>query len=183
LASKRQIITIAFIAGLVLVSLLWKLVPDQTADHAVATSPPPPTVSPAAAPAPAAAEKPAAPAPKEPLAPLVPGSSLTDQRFAAMSAKIVVAALGLKRDKDWEVNVLAYMAKVLDAENVTETEFREYAEALGKYPDRARAVVENITDKAEKKLGYRVSMENLPMFKVDKLKVQEIDKKLQKKLR
>jgi hypothetical protein len=192
LARKQQnIIIIALVAVLIIAGLIWLLAARQATGPSIATSTQPPSASPAPVPAPAlapvagkaTAEKPAAPAPKEPLAPLLPGSPLTDQRFAAMSAKIVVVALGLKRDPDWEVNVLAYMSKVLDAEKISETEYRQYAEALNRYPDRARAVVENIIDKAEKKLGYRISMEDLPMFKVDPQKVEQIDKKLQKKLR
>ncbi|MHB8994326.1 MAG: hypothetical protein ACYC63_03640 [Armatimonadota bacterium] len=196
MARKQQnIIIIALAAVLLIVGLIWLMSAREPAAPSIATTTKPPSAAtapvPTVAPAPVAGEhvagkpasqKPAAPAPKQPLAPLLPGSSLTDQRFAAMSAKIVVAALGLKQDQDWEVNVLAYMSKVLDAEKVSETEYRQYAEALNKYPDRARAVAENIIVKAEKKLGYRVSMDNLPMFKVDKQKVEQIDKKLQKKL-
>ena len=183
---QRNIILIALAAVLIIGGLIWARSSRQPVSPSIAASSDTPSSAPApvTAPAPApAAEKAAPPAAKEPLAPLVPGSSLTDQRFAAISAKIVVAALGLKRDKDWEVNVLAYMARALETEKVTETEYRQYAEALSKYPDRGRAVAENIIDKAEKKLGYRVSMENLPMFKVDEQKVEQIDKKLQKKLR
>lgn len=188
MARKQQnIIILALAAVLLIAGLIWLMSARQPAAPSIATTTQPPSAATAAAPVPApgepASEKPAAPAPKEPLAPLLPGSSLTDQRFATMSAKIVVAALGLKQDQDWEVNVLAYMSKVLDAEKVSETEYRQYAEALNDYPDRARAVAENIIVKAEKKLGYRISMDSLPMFKVDKQKVEQIDKKLQKKLR
>lgn len=182
---QRNIILIALAAVLIIGGLIWARSSRQPVAPSIAASSDTPSAVPApvTAPVPAPTAKTSAEsAPKEPLAPLVPGSSLTDQRFAAMSAKIVVAALGLKRDENWEVNVLAYMAKVLEAEKVTETEYRQYAEALSKYPDRGRAVAENIIDKAEKKLGYRVSMENLPMFKVDQQKVEQIDKKLQKKL-
>ena len=117
----------------------------------------------------------------EPLPKLVPGNPLTDERFAEMSAKIVIAALGLKKDKDWEVNVAAYMAKVLDQEGITEAQYRQYAEALNKNPDRGRAVADNTIRLAEKKLHYKITMDKLPMFKIDDQKRQRIEKRLNPK--
>ena len=127
--------------------------------------------------------KPAAKKPAEALPPLIPGSPLTDEKFAAISAKIVIAAIGLKKDKHWEINTLLYMSKVLDQAGVNEKDFKDYAQALGRNPDRGRAVAQNIVNKAEKKLGYRISMDKLPMFKFDSARVKKIEKELQKKLK
>lgn len=118
----------------------------------------------------------------EPLPALIPGGPLTDERFAAISARIVIAAIGLQKGKDWEVNTMAYMAQVFDQEKITEKDYRDYAEALNKQPDRARAVAESIMDKAEKKLGYRVTMKTLPVFKVDEQAVKDLERKVDAKV-
>ena len=127
------------------------------------------------------AKKPAAPA--EALPPLLPGNPLTDEKFAAISAKIVIVAMGLKQDKNWEINTLLYMSKALDEAWVDEKQFKDYAEALHRNPDRGRAVAESIVSKAEKKLGYRMSMDKMPLFNLSPERVRKIDKELQKKLK
>jgi hypothetical protein len=140
-------------------------------------------------PAPAAAKPIETPAPPEvvvkpktdgnkPLPELVPGSPLDDDQFAQVSAQIVIGAMGLKRDADWETNVLLYMQQTLKKSGVSVEQYSEYASALHGQPDRARAVAENIMMRVEKKVGYRVSMDKLPMFKFDDKTIKQLEKKL-----
>lgn len=146
-----------------------------------------PPVAPASVPAapvvgPVSPAQPAASAPQkphEPLPTLLPGNPLTDEKFAQISSQIVIAAVGLKKDQNWDVKVLAYMQKALKEGGVTEEQFRQYAEALSRNPDRARAVGDNIVRKAEKKLGRHVDLKALPMFNFDQQKVEKLQKKLQ----
>ena len=150
--------------------------PGQANPSPVTATAPPAKANAAAPPAEPAATAPVKP--QEPLPPLVPGNPLTDERFAQMSSKIVIAALGLKQDADWEVNVVAYMAKVLKQEGITEEQYRQYAEALNENADRGRAVAENIVRKTEKKLGHNINMDKLPMLKFDKQNIQKLEKRL-----
>lgn len=129
--------------------------------------------------APAAPVKaPAEPARKQVLPELVPGGPLDDDKFAQLSADIVIGAVGIKQDSQWELNVAAFMAKVLEKGEITADEYNAYAKALYDYPDRARAVAENIMMRVEKKLGYRLKIEKLPMFKFDPKTVEQMEKKL-----
>lgn len=156
----------------------------RSAEPSYATQPPVPEglAAPAATPAPAQLEpqktgdKPQRlKTAEESLPPLIPGNPLTDPKFTDMSAKIVVAAVGLKQGKDYELNLLAYMQKVLEESNITEEQYTEYAEALHKNPDRGRAVAEAVINKVEKKIGYRITVEKLPMFKMDPAQVKKIE--------
>ena len=185
----KQVWVIALVVVIVVAgaaAVVWEHLQRQPAPLTpavgLATGGPAPSATPT--PGPAALPKPAGGKPAaEPLPPLIPGSPLTDEKFAAISAKIVIAAMGLKQDKNWEVNTLLYMSKVLDEAGIDESQFRDYAQALGRYPDRARAVAANIVGKAEKKLGYRISMDKMPMFNLSPERVKKIDKELQKKLK
>ncbi|MEN6641339.1 MAG: hypothetical protein ABFE08_02720 [Armatimonadia bacterium] len=137
---------------------------------------PAPTPAPAQAEAEKAGNKPHRPkTAEESLPPLLPGNPLTDPKFTDISAKIVVAAIGLKQGKDYELNLLAYMEKALNEAKITEEQYTAYAEALRKNQDRGRAVAEAIINKVEKKIGYRVTVEKLPMFKMDPEQVKKIE--------
>ncbi len=114
----------------------------------------------------------------KPLPDLVPGNPLDDDRFAQLSAQVVIAAVGLKRDANWETNVLLYMQKTLQKSGVSIEQYNEYARALQGQPDRARAVAENIMMRVEKKLGYRVTMDKLPMFKFDEKTIKQLERKM-----
>jgi len=72
------------------------------------------------------------------------------------------------------------MQKTLDKAGLSVEEYNKYARALYDNPDRGRAVAENIMMRVEKKIGYRVSMDKLPMFKFDEKTVKELQKKLEK---
>ena len=184
MAGKRSLaVVVAVVIILALGAfMLWHHAQKASAPAVAVATPPAPSAT-ATAPAPETTPKAPPAAPAEPLPPLIPGSPLTDEKFAAVSAKIVTVAVGLKQDKDWEVNTMVYMSKVLDQAGITEKDFTDYAQALNRYPDRARAVAENIVSKAEKKLGYRITMDKMPMFKVSPERVRKIDKELQKKLK
>jgi hypothetical protein len=56
----------------------------------------------------------------------------------------------------------------------------EYAQALYDYPDRARAVGENIQQRVEKKLGTRVDIKTLPIFKSDPAEIKRLQEKLKR---
>ena len=122
--------------------------------------------------------RPGSPADAPPLPPLVQGNPLTDEHFAGMSAKIVLAALGLKKDNDYNVKLLEYMNKVLEQEKITPAQYEEYAEALHRNRERGQAVAENIVRRVEKKLGHRMDLKVLPMLKFDEAEVKKIEKKL-----
>lgn len=182
MARTKQRLIIAVLAILIIAQLGFML---QRRNIGRNMPPPPPVAAPVPPTPPAAGAKPPAQTvagapqkPQGPLPTLVPGNTLTDEKFAQTSAKIVAAVLGLKKDQDWEVNVVACMAKVLKEDGVSEDQYRQYAEALNKNPDRGRAVAENIIRKAEKKLGYRIDMKNLPMFKFDQQKIDQINRRL-----
>lgn len=181
MARKQFLISAVIVAVVAVASLcLWRArhqSPPPPVQIAVPVMPP---ASSSAAQSPAGASN--RPETKQPLPPLIHGNPLTDERFASISAKIVIAALGLKRDKDWEVNTLLYMAKVLDAEGLSESDFTDYAQALNRNPDRGRAVAQRIMDKVEKKVGYRVTMETLPAFKINRERMRKVEKQLQEKL-
>lgn len=131
----------------------------------------------------------AAAAPEEKRAPqkavslpeLVPGSSLNDELFAQISAEIVIAAVGLKQDQDWTLNVMAYMEKALKRHGISVEDYTAYARALYQYPDRGRAVAENIMQRVEKKLGYKVKVEALPLYKWDEQTINQLRRKLQER--
>ena len=106
---------------------------------------------------------------RQPLPELVPGSPLTDQRFADISAKIMVAILGIKRDGNWRANVARSMDKILGEEDLAENDFEAYALALNKNPDRKRAVADNIVDLAQKKLGRHFTPEEAALLKLDQV--------------
>jgi hypothetical protein len=127
-----------------------------------------------------AAAGPAGKKPASPLPVLVAGSPFDDDSFAQVSAEVVIAALGLKQDKDWQANVLAYMGQVLDKRGLTVEQYNSYAKALYDNPDRGRAVAENIQQRVAKKLGHRADLKALPMFKFDKSAVNDLQKKLEK---
>jgi hypothetical protein len=137
-----------------------------------AGAPTPPATE--AAKAPVTPSKPS-PEPKAPLPPLIAGNPLTDDRFAAISCSIVIAALGLKQDAEWEANVMAYMARELKKAEITPTQYNDYALALHQNPERGGAVGENIMRRVEKKIGHRVTMEALPMFKFDQETIKKME--------
>lgn len=159
--------------------------PAPSAPGAVVAPPQPVSATPvapvpASPPAPAPAAKTGAKSrPASPLPPLVAGNPFTDDEFAQVSAQIVIASYGLKRDAKWQMLVLAYMDQALKKHGYTAEQYKEYAEALYRNPDRGRAVGENIMLRVEKKLGVRVDMKALPFLKYD----QETIRKLEKKLR
>lgn len=174
------------VAALAVVTVGWAVwhFCGRSGEPSYATQPPVPEgiEAPAAAPAPVPLEpqktgdKPQRPkTAEESLPPLIPGNPLTDPKFTDMSAKIVIAAVGLKQGKDYELNLLAYMQKVLEESNITEQQYTEYAEALHKNPDRGRAVAEAVINKVEKRIGYRITVEKLPMFKMDPAQVKKIE--------
>jgi len=146
--------------------------PDVAAPPA---SDPAGSAKPAAAPGAKAANK-----KKQPLPELVPGSPLTDDIFAQISAEIVIGAMGLKHDAQWQANVLAFMAKVLGKHKMSIEDYNAYAKALYDQPDRARAVAENIVTRVEKQVGYRISMDKLPMFKFDQKTIKEMQRRLER---
>jgi len=121
--------------------------------------------------APASADKPSP-------APLVAGNPLTDDRFAEISTGIVIAAIGLKQNADWAANVEAYMAQQLDKAGVTQAQYNEYAQALHEHPERGQAVAENIMRRVQKKVGYHIGIEKLPMFKFDERAIKAMQEKL-----
>jgi hypothetical protein len=129
-------------------------------------------------PAPSGAASKPAPDAGEALPPLIPGSPLTDNRFAAISARIVIASVGLKQDSNWEMLVTEYMAQELAKEKLTSDQYNAYAQALYANPDRARAVGENIMRRVEQKLGTRVDAKALPMFGVDPEEIEKLKQKL-----
>ncbi len=110
---------------------------------------------------------------------LVPGSPLDDDKFAQLSAEIVIAAIGLKKDGQWENNLLLYMQKTVDKHGVTIEQYNTYARALYDHPDRGRAVAENIMTRVEKKIGTRVSLDKLPMFRFDEKTIKQLQKRLE----
>lgn len=110
---------------------------------------------------------------------LVPGSPLDDDKFAQISAEIVIAAMGLKKDKQWESNLLLYMQKTVDKHGVTIEQYNTYARALYDHPDRGRAVAENIMTRVERKIGTRVSLDKLPMFRFDEKTIKQLQKRLE----
>jgi hypothetical protein len=116
-------------------------------------------------------QQPSARAP-ESLPALAPGSPLTDQRFADISAQIMVAILGIKRDANWQTNVAASMAKILKDENVAENDLKDYGLALNKNPDRKRAVADNIVNLAQKKLGRRFTPEEAALLKLEQAQMK-----------
>jgi hypothetical protein len=126
----------------------------------------------------AAGNSAAPPARPGPLPALIPGSPLNDEKFAQLSALVVIAAMGLKQDKDWETNVAAYMQQELKKQGISIEDYTAYAKALYDKPDRGRAVAENIQMRAQKKLGYRVSLNKLPMFKFDQGTLNKMQQKL-----
>lgn len=182
---RRVTFTLALLLALIAVAVaaivIVRLQVARSGEHAG-----PGASAPAAAPAksadPAKPSKPTLPKPEskggKPLPDLVPGSPLDDDRFAQLSAQVVIAAVGLKRDANWETNVLLYMQKTLGKSGVTIEQYTEYAQALQKRPDRNRAVAENIMMRVEKKLGYRVTMDKLPMFKFDEKTIKQLEKKM-----
>lgn len=115
-----------------------------------------------------------------PLPPLVPGNPLTDDRFSDISARLVIASVGLKKQQDWQNLVIDFLEKELAKEKLTEEQFSEYAEALYDNPDRARAVGENIVRRVEKKLGVRMDMKTLPLYGLDPKEVERLKAKLSK---
>jgi hypothetical protein len=178
--TRRQL---CFVAALMLAVVAIALAGVAIVRHRDAPSALPEVSAPAAA-EPTTQDKPSGTKPKSRRAAavpeLVPGSKLDDDHFAQISAEVVIAAMGLKRDKDWETNVLLYMQKTLDKAGLSVEEYNKYARALYDNPDRGRAVAENIMMRVEKKIGYRVSMDKLPMFKFDEKTVKELQKKLEK---
>lgn len=138
-------------------------------------APPDPT---AAKPAPPAEGQSGTRSPKPVMPPLVPGNPLDDERFAAISARIVVASVGLQHEKDWETLVLDYMAQELAKEKISPDQYNEYAEALYANPDRGRAMAENIMRRVEKKLGTRVDLKVLPKFGLDPADLEKLQQRL-----
>lgn len=116
-----------------------------------------------------------------PLPELVPGNPLNDELFAQISAEIVIAAVGLKQDQNWTLNVMAYMEKALKRHGISVEDYTAYAHALYQYPDRGRAVAENIMQRVEKKLGYKVKVEALPLYKWDEQTINQLRRKLQER--
>lgn len=177
-ACRRQpllvpLIIVGVIVAIVVVVAFMRLssprvIPEEAAPP-VSEAPATPTV-PVKAPAPSGK--------KQVLPELVPGSPLDDDKFAQLSADIVIGAVGIKQDSQWELNVAAFMAKVLEKSGITPDDYNAYAKALYEYPDRARAVAENIMMRVEKRLGYRLKIEKLPMFKLDPQTVKQMEKKL-----
>ena len=185
----RLWIIVAVLAVVTLGLALWHF-HGRNGEPPYAAQPPVPEglVAPTATPAPGQSEpqkagtKPHRPkTAEESLPPLIPGNPLTDPKFTDMSARIVIAAVGLKQGKDYELNLLAYMQKVLEEANITEEQYTEYAEALRQNQDRGRAVAEAIINKVEKKIGYRVTVEKLPMFKMDPEQVKKIEGDVRRK--
>ena len=76
--------------------------------------------------------------------------------------------------------VLEYMDQTLQKEGVTPDQFKEYAEALYRNPDRGRAVAENIMMRVHKKLGTRVDMKTLPFMKFDEATIRKLEEKLKR---
>jgi hypothetical protein len=141
----------------------------------------PPAEAAAAAPGSASAPSPGPDQPAarpQPLPPLVRGNPLTDDHFAHLSSKIVIAAVGFQGQADWEVKVVEYMDKVLTVEGVTPEQYEEYAQALTRNVERGAAVAENILRRVEAKLGTRMEVEALPMFKFDESTRRSIEQKL-----
>lgn len=185
---SRALIIVAAVVVFALIAVAWPLLtpankpvapmggpltPPQPVD---VTGPVAPTTPGEAAKPPVAVSSPKAP--EEAAPPLVPGSPLTDDRFADISARIVIASVGLKKQANWDFLVLEYMNKTLAKEKVSPTQYKEYAEALYRNPDRGRAVGENIMRRVEKKLGTRVDMKALPFFKFDQKDVKALERKL-----
>ena len=121
----------------------------------------------------------APPAAKAKTPPLIPGNPFTDERFAAISCQIVIAAIGLKHSPDWEANVVAYMDQELEKAGFTPAQYNAYALALHQHPDRAKAVADDIMRRVEKKIGYHVSMDTLPVFKFDPEALKKVQQKLE----
>lgn len=139
----------------------------------------PPATQTPTTPPPVAAEMPLASPPRsQPLPQLVPGNPLTDDHFAHLSSKIIIAAVGFKGQPEWEVKVIEYMDKVLSSEKITAEQYEEYAQALTRNVERGAAVAENTLRRVEKKLGTRMEVEALPMFKFDENTRRSIEKKL-----
>ncbi len=197
LSRKRLVYGLAFacvtlIAGGLLLAQ-WRI-SSQPAAKEIAPVPvgaseapaPAPTASSAAslpqkASSPATPEEKRAPQKAAPLPELVPGSPLNDELFAQISAEIVIAAVGLKQDQDWTLNVMAYMEKALKRHGISVEDYTAYARALYQYPDRGRAVAENIMQRVEKKLGYKVKVEALPLYKWDEQTINQLRRKLQER--
>lgn len=139
---------------------------------------PPATRTPATSPPVAAKTSPASPPKSQPLPQLVPGNPLTDDHFAHLSSKIIIAAVGFKGQPEWEVIVIEYMNKVLTIEGITAEQYEEYAQALTRNVERGAAVAENTLRRVEKKLGTRMEVEALPMFKFDESTRRSIEQKL-----
>lgn len=187
----RQWVIIAVLTVVILGALVWLLSRQEaTTPYAVQ----PQREGAVGGPAPMPARPPVEAAPKktlqqpkrpktaeESLPVLVPGNPLTDPKFTDMSAQIVIAALGLKQDADYEANLVAYMEKVLTEANISEEQYTEYAQALHNVPDRGRAVAEGIIMKVERKVGYQISVEKLPMFKMDPEQVKKLEGSLKRK--
>jgi hypothetical protein len=108
---------------------------------------------------------------------------LDDHHFAALSAKIVIAATALKQDENWSFEVLQYMEKVLRADDVTPEEYKAYAEKLHQDPQRAKVVADDIMGRVERVTGYRVDLKTLPMFKFDASEVKRLDKRLREEVK
>jgi hypothetical protein len=185
---SRPLIIVAAVVVIALIAVAWPLLSP-------ANKPVTPTGQPLLPPEPVDVTGPVAPtapgeAAKPPVAvnsaktreaaapPLVPGSPLNDDRFADISARIVIASVGLKKQANWDFLVLEYMNKTLGQEKVSPEQYKEYAEALYRNPDRGRAVGENIMRRVEKKLGTRVDMKALPFFKFDQKDVKALERKL-----
>lgn len=181
LPPRRPVLTLALaltVAAAVIASvvILKTHAPRPGAPAAQTTAP----ASSTAAPAKGDPAKPSKPGgkPAGALPALVAGSPLNDESFTQVSAEIVIGALGLKQNAQWQENVLAYMAKVLAKHKLSVQDYNDYARALYDHPDRARAVAENIRARVEKKVGYRIAMDKLPMFKFDEKAIKQMEKRL-----
>ena len=154
--------------------------PHRTDTNSVASMPGAPASQVAPAPSPPAASPETTKKDRKHSVPeLVPGSPLDDDKFAQISAEIVIAAMGLKKDKQWENNLLLYMQKVVSKHGLTVEQYNTYARALYDHPDRGRAVAENIMTRVEKKIGTRVSLDKLPLFRFDEKTIKQLQKRLE----
>ncbi len=113
-----------------------------------------------------------------PLPPLIADSPLDDARFTAISAELVVAAMGFPEDDEWDSKMVEFMRQLLKKEGISALEYEEYSEALGRYPDRARAVAEAVITQAEKKIGHSVDLEAMPLLRLDTEALEEAERKL-----
>ena len=127
-------------------------------DNPVTVPAVPAPVAPAPPAATAGAQKGAAPEAAGASQKAAPASKLSEEKFIALSAKLVLAAKSTPDTEQGRNTLEAYTMQVLKENDVTVEEFRDFTAKVHEDPVRQKQVTERILATAEKYASPRIKM-------------------------